>query len=112
MTVDCRELNTITPCIYAAVPNTAELLDTNLLFSQDKSLSLQLCVLVAQSCPALCDPTDCSLPGFSVHGILQEYWSGLSYHSSEDLPNPGIEPWSPTLQADPLPFELQGSPIV
>ena len=27
--------------------------------------------LVAQSCPTLCDPVDCSLPGFSVHGILQ-----------------------------------------
>ena len=27
--------------------------------------------LVAQSCPTLCDPMDCSLPGFSVHGILQ-----------------------------------------
>ena len=26
---------------------------------------------VAQSCPTLCDPMDCSLPGFSVHGILQ-----------------------------------------
>ena len=26
---------------------------------------------VAQSCPTLCDPVDCSLPGFSVHGILQ-----------------------------------------
>ena len=28
-------------------------------------------VLVAQSCLTLCDPIDCSLPGFSVHGILQ-----------------------------------------
>ena len=28
-------------------------------------------VLVTQSCPTLCDPMDCSLPGFSVHGILQ-----------------------------------------
>ena len=28
-------------------------------------------VLVAQSCLTLCDPMDCSLPGFSVHGILQ-----------------------------------------
>ena len=26
---------------------------------------------VTQSCPALCDPVDCSLPGFSIHGILQ-----------------------------------------
>ena len=29
------------------------------------------CVLVAQSCPILCDPMDCSPPDFSVHGILQ-----------------------------------------
>ena len=28
-------------------------------------------MLVAQSCPALCDPMDCSPPGSSVHGILQ-----------------------------------------
>ena len=30
-----------------------------------------VCVLVAQLCLTLCDPTNCSLPGFSVHGILQ-----------------------------------------
>ena len=30
-----------------------------------------MCVLVTQSCPALCIPIDCSLPGSSVHGILQ-----------------------------------------
>ena len=28
-----------------------------------------------------------------------------------DLPNPGTEPWSPALQEDSLPFELQGSPL-
>ena len=33
----------------------------------------------------------------------QEYWSGLPFPSPEDLPNPGIEPRSPTLQADALP---------
>ena len=33
----------------------------------------------------------------------QEYWSGLSFPSSGDLPNPGIEPRSPRLQADALP---------
>ena len=33
---------------------------------------------VAQSCPTLRDPMDCSLPGSSVHGISrQEYWSGV-----------------------------------
>ena len=30
----------------------------------------------------------------------QEYWSGLPFPSPEDLPDPGIEPWSPTLQAE------------
>ena len=30
-----------------------------------------VCVLVAQSCSTLCDPTDCGPPGFSVYGILQ-----------------------------------------
>ena len=40
----------------------------------------------------------------------QEYWSGLPLPFPEDLPNPGIKPWSPASQADSSPFELQGSP--
>ena len=35
----------------------------------------------------------------------QEYCSGLPFSSPGHLPNPGIEPWSPTLQADSLPSE-------
>ena len=35
----------------------------------------------------------------------QEYWSGLPFPSPGDLPNPGIELGSPTLQADALPSE-------
>ena len=108
-----------------------------------------MCVcLFAQSCLNLCDPMDCSPPGFSVHGILQarilewgampssrgssqprdwthvshvaggfftiwatreaqEYWSGYSNPSPEDLPDPGIEPGSPALQANSLSAELQ-----
>ena len=46
-----------------------------------------------QSCLTLCDPMDCSLPGSSVHGILQarilKYVAMPSY-----LPDPGIEPTS------------------
>ena len=38
-----------------------------------------------------------------------EYWSGLPFPLPEELPNPGIEPWSPASQTDSLPFELQGS---
>ena len=41
----------------------------------------------------------------------QGYWSGLPFPSPGDLPNPGIEPRSPALQADSLPTELQGKPI-
>ena len=38
---------------------------------------------------------DCSWPGSSVHGILQqEYWSGLPGPPPEDLPDPGIDPGS------------------
>ena len=40
----------------------------------------------------------------------QEYWSGLPFPSPGDLPNPGIEPSSPTLQADALPTELPKKP--
>ena len=41
----------------------------------------------------------------------QEYWSGLAFPSPGELPNPGIEPGSPTLQADALPSEPPGKPI-
>ena len=40
----------------------------------------------------------------------QEYWSGLLLPSPGDIPNPGIEPRSPALQADSLPFEPPGKP--
>ena len=39
-----------------------------------------------------------------------EYWSGWHFPSAGDLPNPGIKPRSPALQADSLPAELQGKP--
>ena len=42
----------------------------------------------------------------------QEYWSGLSCPPSTDLPNPGIEPRSPVLQADSLPSEPPGKPSI
>ena len=45
--------------------------------------------------------------GFSRQG----YWSGLPFPSPEDLPNPGIEPRSPILQADALPSESPGIQI-
>ena len=40
----------------------------------------------------------------------QEYWSGLPFPSQGELPDPGIESWSPALQADALPFEPPRKP--
>jgi len=39
-------------------------------------------------------------------------WNGLPFPSPEDLPDPGIKPGSPTLQADSLPTELPGKPYI
>ena len=41
----------------------------------------------------------------------QEYWSGLPFPSPGDLPDPGIEPGSPTFQADALTSEPPGKPV-
>ena len=65
--------------------------------------------LVTKSSLTLATPwtVACQTPpsmGFS----RQEYYSGLPFPSPRDLPNPGIEPRSPSLQADSLPTELQG----
>ena len=66
---------------------------------------------VAQSC--LCDPMACSLPGFSTMGFSQqEYWSGLPFPSPGDLPDPGIEPGSPALEADAVTSEPPGKPEI
>ena len=53
-----------------------------------------------QSCLALCDTVDCSLPGFSVHGILQaRILEWVAMPPPGDLPDPGIEPTSLTSSA-------------
>ena len=66
--------------------------------------------LAAQSCLSLCDPMNCSLPDFSVHGILQAriLWSRLPCPPPGDLPNPGIKLGSSALQAEFLPSEPPG----
>ena len=58
-------------------------------------------MLVAQSCPTLCNPADCGIPGKNTR---------VAYHAllQGNLPNPGIEPMSPALQADSLPSEPRG----
>ena len=54
-------------------------------------------------------PMDCSLPGSSVHGVLQgRILEWVAFPAPGNLPNPGIEPGSPTLQAVSLPTKLAG----
>ena len=61
---------------------------------------------VTQSCPTLCDPMD-----YTVHGILQaRILEWVAFPSPGDLPDSGIEPWSPALQADALPSKPPGKP--
>ena len=63
-------------------------------------------VKFTQSCPTLCDPVD-----YTVHGILQaRILQWVAVPSPGYLPNPGIEPRSPTLRANSLPAEPQGKP--
>ena len=65
-------------------------------------------VKVAQSCLTLCNPMD-----YTVHGILQaRILEWVAFPSPGDLPNTGIEPRSPTLQADSIPAEPQEKPCV
>ena len=48
----------------------------------------------------------------SMGSSRQEYWSGLPFPSPGDLPDPGIEPASPALQADALTSEPAGKPML
>ena len=54
-------------------------------------------------------PMDCNLLApWSMRFSRQEYWSGLPFPFPGDLPSPGIESGSPTVQADALPSEPPG----
>ena len=63
-------------------------------------------------CLTLCYPMDYGPPGSSVHRILQAKileWAAIPF-SPGYLPDPGIKPGSPALQANSLPSEPQGKP--
>ena len=58
-------------------------------------------------------PVDCRLPGSSSTGFSRQgYCSGLPFPSPRIFPDPGIEPGSPALQADALPSEPLGNPMM
>ena len=81
-------------CIYLCI---WKIYRSAYIFGKNKQY-LEIFVLAksVQSCLILCNPMDNSLPGFSVHWILQaRILSGLLFPSPGDLPDSGTEPTSP-----------------
>ena len=67
----------------------------NVFCERDTTICMKVKVIVTQSCLTLCDPVDCSLPGSSVHGILQARILELvACPPPGDLPDSGIKPVS------------------
>ena len=75
----------------------------------NKLYSLKI-TFITQSCLFATPWTGACRAPLSMEFSRQEYWSGLPFPSPGDLPDPGIKPRFPTLQADSLPFESPGSP--
>ena len=102
-------------CIYCALYFSYHYISST---SGHQTLDPGVCVcacvhLVLQLCLTLCNPVDSSPPGSFVHGDSPGKNTGEGKNicpPPEDLPNPGIESRSPTLQADSLPYEPPGKP--
>ena len=75
-------------------------------------LDLYRIIVLSYSVMSDCYPMDCSLPGSSIHGDSLGKNTGVGCHAlfQRNLPNPGIEPRSLTLQADTLLSEPSGKP--
>ena len=79
--------------------------------SSDPLILIKVKVKVAHSCPTLCDPMNCGVPGSSVHGILQARvleWVAVPF--SRGSFDPAIECTFSTLPVDSLPSEPPGKP--
>ena len=91
------------------VPRLIMSLSCHEIFSLMLEKQWKVRVLVAQLCLTLREPHGLQPARFLSMGFSrQEYWSGLPFPSPGDLPDPGIEPESPALQADSLMSEPLG----
>ena len=91
------------------VRNDQHMMDLMGLDKQESECSKWSEVKGAQLCPTLWHPMDCSLFG-PLEFSRQEYWSGLPFPSPGDLPDSGITPQPPALQADSSPSEPPRKP--
>ena len=83
------------------------------MITEESTKSHYLIHICAQSCLTLYKPMDCSPPGSSAHTIPQaRILGGLPFPSPGNLPDPGIKPRSLALQADSLPSDPPGKPIM
>ena len=92
--------------LYVCISIPALQIGSSVIFLNPIRVCVCVCACAHHSVmPDSCNPINCSLPGSSVHGILQARileWVAF--------PSPGIKPRSPALQADSLPSELPGKP--
>ena len=92
--IDGETMETVTDFIFLAPKITADgdlshEIKRCLLFGRKVMTNLVKVIEVTQSCPTLCNPMDYSLPGYSLHGILQERileWIAISFSRGSSLP--------------------------
>ena len=103
-------------CCRCVAPTSAYYhLTLSLCISVFTGILFSICACsVTQSCLILWGPLNCSPPGvtipLSMGFFRQGYWSGLQFPPSGYLPDPGIKPASPALQADSLLWNHQEKP--
>ena len=103
------------PCNSPELPAWISLHLSNPLWWETSKITRLVMCSVDQSCPALCNPMDCSPPGSSVHRDSPGKNTGVGCHTllqGIDLPNQGTELKSPAWQADYLPSEPPWNPPV
>ena len=83
----------------------------NTISPQTTELSMEVKVLLSQSCLTLWNSMDYTLSGSSVHGILQARILGVAIPSPGHLPKPGVKSISLALQADSSSSEPPGKPM-
>ena len=83
----------------------------NIYLLQFVKFALKIEIVIIKHCvTTLCNPMDCVAyqAPLSIEFSRQGYWSGLPFPSPGDIPNSGIKPGSPALQADALLSDLLG----
>ena len=97
----CCIMNIAEDLIYVSINNIFD------------GISLMCVCFVAQSCPTLCDPKDCSLPDSSVHGDSPGKNSGVGCHALLQgiFPTQGSNPGPPHCRWIPYHLNHQGSPL-